>query len=150
MATYTYTVRVTDFGERPLPDAQLRVWVEADRDAHSPSGQLSKRRIPVVIDSSGVGSVQLVASADTSPPIKYTLRGDWVTITESGQEILAGWSEWPFTALPGGGPIQDGVNAPPSIWWVGPPFPVTEPPGFYWDLTTDDIGVKGVANGPSF
>lgn len=144
MATYTYEVKVTDFEEQPFPGATLRVWVAPERDAHGPEGQLAARRIPVVIDSTGAGTVQLVASVDLSPTTGYVLRGDWLSFDQNGQEILAGWSEWSFTALAGGGPIKDMVSAPVSVWWVGPPWPTTPRPGFFWDLTTDSVGEWGM------
>lgn len=137
MATYPYTGRLTDFGEAPFPSAFPRLVIVADRDAFGPSGLLSKKRIPVTVAADGTFRVSLVPSTDTSPPVRYTARCEWLD-----GETLVGFSEWSFTALPGGGPIKDMVTAPLSVWFVGPPWPQGTPPGWYFDRFTNDVGRK--------
>lgn len=139
MATYTYTGRLTDFGEAPFPDAKPRLWVEARVPAFGPNGPLAPRRIPVTVASNGDFTVDLVASVDTNPTVEYVLRVEWLHVDEE----ISGWSEWPFTAVIGGGQIKDmGPGAPLSVWFVGPPWPANTPPGFYYDKLTDDVGRK--------
>ena len=137
MATQTYTGRLTDFGELPFPDAQPRLSVAPAVDAFGPNGLLSSKRIPVSLAADGSFSVALVPSTDTSPPVEYVLRCEWLDA-----EILLGYSQWRFTALPSGGAISGMVSAPLSVWWVGPPWPPTLPSGWYFDQFTNDVGRK--------
>lgn len=71
MATYTYTGKLTDFGEAPFPNAHPRLWVEAREPALGLHGPLAPRRIPVTVASNGTFSVQLIASVDTVPTAQY-------------------------------------------------------------------------------
>lgn len=137
MATYTYTARLTDFGQQPFPDAHPNLFVVPSVDAFGPTGLLAAKRIPVTFyDPNGAFTVDLVASADTSPAVTYTLVCEWLDVAGSP----LGFAEWRFIAVPGGGPIKDMVNAPVSVWWVGPPWPANLPSGFYFDLATGDVG----------
>lgn len=136
MATYTYTGRLTDLGESPFPGASPRLWVapenEGSFDPFTPAGPGASRRIPIQLGDDGAFSVDLVASVDLSPPTRYLLRCDWFTTSEAGSEVLAGWSEWRFTALIGGGPIStmpDGVFT--RVWYSITPPPVSRP-GIIW------------------
>lgn len=139
MTTYTYTGRLTDFGEAPFPEAMPRLWVEATEPAFGPTGALATRRIPVTVAPNGNFSVALVASVDTSPTNIYKLRLEWL----HAEGNLAGWSEWEFTAAIGGGSITESAAAPLSVWWVGPPWPPYPLPlGFYFDTITNDVGRK--------
>lgn len=138
MATYTYTGKLTDFSEQPFPDAAPALWVEADKPAYGPNGPLSTKRIPVVVAANGNFSVDLVASVDTSPTVKYGLFVKWL----HGDGSPAGQTEWEFTAVQGGGPIKDMTDAPVSAWWVGPPWPPNQPRGFYLDKDTNDVWRK--------
>lgn len=138
MTAYTYTGRLTDFGEAPFPDAHPRLWVEAREPALGLDGPLAPRRIPVAVTSNGAFSVQLIASVDTVPPAQYVLRLEWL----HADDTLAGWTEWPFTAVIGGGALAPTAGAPLSVWWVGPPWPANLPPGFYFDTITNDVGRK--------
>lgn len=138
MATYTYTGRLTDYGEAPFPDAKPRLWVEVREAGFGPSGPLAPRRIPVTVASNGNFSVELVASVDTVPPARYTLRLEWLHADGN----LAGWTEWQFNAAPGGGVLKPDKDVPLSVWFVGPPWPVNTPPGFYFDRFTNDVGRK--------
>lgn len=142
MALYDYTLTVTDFSGAPFPGAVPRARIRPLRDAAGPDGMLSSRDIPVPLDSSAHGTVQLVASVDTAPVTRYVLVVDWLASTQDGQEI-AGWvSEWEFTAVAGGGDIRAMGDVVPSAVFYGPPWPVGTPPGLYIDLETGDIGWK--------
>lgn len=138
MATYTYTGKLTDFGEAPFPNATPKLWVEATEPAFGPTGALSTRRIPVTVTSNGDFSVDLIPSVDTSPTVFYKLRLEWLHADGN----IAGWNEWQFTAVQGGGQIKDMVSAPASVWWVGPPWPNPLMSGFYLDRFTNDVGRK--------
>lgn len=132
MAVYAYTGKLTDFGEAPFPAATPRLWVQPERDAFTASGPAAARRIPVTVASNGDFTVNLTPSADLTPPTRYALRCDWFTVDVNGVEVLAGWSEWRFTALIGGGPIStmpDGVIT--RVWYSTTPPPVNRP-GIYW------------------
>lgn len=132
MAVYSYTGKLTDFGEAPFPGAQPRLWVEPERDAFSPSGPAASRRILIPVASTGDFSVDLIPSADLTPPTRYALRVEWISVSMDGSEALAGWAEWRFTALIGGGPITtmpDGVIT--RVWYSITPPPVNRP-GIYW------------------
>ncbi|MCW2165417.1 hypothetical protein B0I12_002572 [Microbacterium hydrothermale] len=142
MAKYTYTLRVTDFSGSPFPGAVPRARIRPMRDASGPDGMLSSRDIPVTLDGSGRGAADLVATVDTAPETRYRLVVDWLTTTQSGQEI-AGWgSEWEFTAVAGGGDIKTMGDVPASAIFYGPPWPANTPPGLYIDTATGDIGWK--------
>lgn len=135
MTTYTYTGRLTDFGETPFLSAVPELWIEPINSAFGQQGPLANKRIPIHLEGNGAFSVSLVASADTSPPTKYRLRLEWID-----SDVLVGWTEWEFTAEIGGGTISDGVSAPVSVWWVGPPWPSPLRKGFYFDRNTNDVG----------
>lgn len=137
MATYTYRGILTDFAEDPFPDAYPRLFVVPLVDAFSETHTLSKKRIPVLVQPDGRFAVRLVATADTTPPTKYQLVCEWLV----GGETV-GVSVWEFTAVVGGGEIGPDPNGPISQVWVGPPWPVTNPRGMYFDRFTNDVGVK--------
>lgn len=141
MAVYTYTGKLTDFGEAPFPDAFPRLWGEPERDAFSPSGLAAARRIPIAVASNGSFSVDLTASIDLVPPTRYSLRCDWFTVDVAGTEVLAGWAQWDFTAQIGGGPIATMPGVLTRVWYA-----TTQPPvnrsGIYWiHPTTGDVQV---------
>lgn len=138
MAVYTYTGKLTDFGEAPFPDALPRLWVEPERDAFSPSGPSSKKRIPVVVASSGAFSVDLTASIDMLPATRYSLRCEWLNGLDGDPR---GWSQWDFTAQPGGGPIATMPGVLTRVWYDTAPPPVDRS-GIYWiHPTTGDVKV---------
>lgn len=139
MAVYDYTGKLTDFTEAPFPDAVPRLYVVPNGDAFSPTGPSSKRSIPVDVASNGTFSISLQASIDLVPPTAYTLRCDWFTSTAVGQEVPAGWSEWEFTAQPGGGPIATMPNKITRVWYSTSQPPVDRA-GIYWiHPTTGDV-----------
>lgn len=138
MATYPYTGRLTDFGEAPFPSASPSIWVEASEDAFGPLGLLASRKIPVSLNSNGEFLVFLTPSVETSPPVTYTVRCDWLDAEGRG----VGWASWTFVAAPGGGEMSGMVDTPLSVWYVGPPWPPETPPGFYLDRFTNDVGRK--------
>lgn len=146
MATYTYTGKLTDLGENPFPSSAAPELVVIAEDGFGPNGLIAatSREVPVPIAVDGTFSVDLVASTDLVPSRPYTLRATWFAADLEGQLVPAGWAEWIFTAIPGGGPIVDMVNAPVSVWFQGPPWPEVPRPGFYHDLITDDIGKWGI------
>lgn len=144
MATYTYTGRVVDFSEQPFPGATPRLRVRPEGPSFGPAGFYADRDIPAPLGADGSFSVALTASPDLSPPRSYTLVAEWLTSNESGQEIVTGWAEVSFYAVVGGGQIKDMVDAAPSIWWVGPPWPANLPRGFYLDTETNDVGERGI------
>jgi hypothetical protein len=139
MATYPYTGTLTDFAEQPIAGAAPRLRVMPERDSFGPSGPLASRGIPVSLEADGkTFTTHLVATVDTSPQTRYTLVCDWFAQDVGGQEILAGWAEWTFTAAIGGGEIKDMFDAPASVWFVGPPWPAQPVVGaFYLDRTGD-------------
>ncbi len=132
MATYPYTGRVTDFGEAPFPSALPRLTVEPEHDAFTPAGIGSRRRIPIPFGANGLFSVDLYASIDLKPPSRYILRCDWFTTGVGGGEVLAGWSEWRFTAAPGGGPVNTMPDAKISRFWVSTSPPPVDRKGIFW------------------
>lgn len=137
--TYTYTGQLTDFGDTPFPDAIPRLWVEPKRDAFTPDGLGAARRIPVVLPSSGLFEVELIASIDLVPPTQYSFRADWFTTDVSGTEVLAGWSQWDFTAQPGGGPIATMPGVLTRVWYSQLEPPVNRA-GIYWiNPVTDEV-----------
>lgn len=138
MAVYLYTGVLADFAQSPFPEAVPRLKVIASRAAFGPLGPLAEKPVLVPVAASGAFTVSLVASTDTTPPTKYRLFCEWL----NSEGAPVGWSEWEFTAVVGGGPVKDMVTAPPSVWFVGPPWPAAEPAGFYWDTTTDDVWRK--------
>lgn len=132
MTTYAYTGKLTDFGEAPFPGAHPRLWVAPERDAFGPTGPVAARNIPVPVGPDGTFTVNLTASADLNPPTKYELRCDWFTVDQAGQEVLAGWASWRFTAAIGGGPIITMPDAHITrVWYSASPPPVNRP-GIYW------------------
>lgn len=138
MAIYTYTGTLADLGGSPFPGAFPKLYVVADRDTFGPNGPIpANKRVEIPVASDGSFAVQLTASADLSPSVRYTLRCEWL----DGETPL-GWAEWDFTAYGGGGPIKDGVSAPASVWWVGPPWPSGLPSGWYLNRFTNDVGRK--------
>ncbi|MEQ6899473.1 hypothetical protein [Microbacterium sp. KR10-403] len=140
MTTYSYTGKLTDFGEAPFASAIPRLWVAPEGDAFAPGGPAAARRIPVTVASDGSFSVALVASADLLPPTRYALRCEWLTADASGQEVLAGWAEWVFTAAIGGGPISTMPNLPITRVWYATTAPPVNRSGIYWvHPTTGDV-----------
>lgn len=138
MAVYTYTGKLTDFGEAPFPSAMPRLWVEPLRDAFSPSGPSAAKRIPVTVASNGTFSVDLTASIDMVPPTTYSLRCEWLD-PDSGSAI--GWAQWDFTAQIGGGPIATMPGVLTRVWYDTTPPPVDRL-GIYWiHPTTGDVKV---------
>lgn len=127
MAVYSYTGRLTDFGEAPFPAAVPRLWIQPGSDAFSPSGPAAARRIPVTVAVNGTFSVDLTASIDLVPPMPYGLRCDW--LTEDDEPL--GWSEWEFTAQPGGGPIATMPGVMTRVWYATAQPPVNRS-GIYW------------------
>lgn len=135
MAVYSYTGKLTDFGESPFPAAVPNLWVEAHRDAFSPSGPAAAKRIPITVASNGTFSVDLIASIDLVPPTQYSLRCEWL---DPNQQTV-GWAQWDFTAQPGGGPIATMPGVMTRVW-----YSTTEPPvnraGILWiHPTTGDV-----------
>ncbi|AQY01614.1 hypothetical protein [Microbacterium foliorum] len=132
---YAYTGKLTDFREAPIMTAFPRLWVQPARDAFSPTGPSAAKRVPVTLESDGTFSVNLVASIDMTPPTAYSLRCDWF----DSDDALRGWSEWAFTAQPGGGPISTMPNKLTRVWYA-----TTQPPvdrsGIYWiHPVTDEV-----------
>lgn len=141
MAVYTYTGKLTDFGESPFPSAMPRLWVEPLRDAFSPSGPSAAKRIPVTVASDGTFSVDLTASIDLIPPTAYSLRCEWL---ESDTGTPVGWAQWDFTAQPGGGPVATMPGVLTRVWYSAFTPPV-ERTGIYWiHPTTGDVKVWSV------
>lgn len=135
--TYPYTGQLTDFGDAPFPGAVPRLWVDPERDAFSPDGLAAAKRIPVTLPSSGLFSVDLIASIDLNPPTPYSFRCEW--LTEDGDPI--GWAQWDFTAQPGGGPIATMPNHVTRVWYATTAPPVQRT-GIYWiHPTTGDVRV---------
>lgn len=140
MTTYTYTGRLTDLGEAPFPDARPRLRVFPEQDTFTPSGIGASRGIPVATGYDGAFVFDLIASADLNPPTLYTLRCNWYTTGAGGTEVLAGWSDWTFTALIGGGPIATMPNAPLTrVWFDTNPPPVNRPGIIWLHPVTGDI-----------
>lgn len=143
MAVYDYTGKLTDFTEQPVPGAVPRLYVVPNGDAFSPSGPSAKRRIPVEVASNGTFTVSLTASTDVVPETAYTLRCDWFTTTVFGQEVQQDWSEWEFSAQPGGGSIATMPNKIMRVWYSTsrPPVDVA---GIFWvNPVTGDVKVWG-------
>ncbi|MFF7683150.1 hypothetical protein ACFZA2_10345 [Microbacterium sp. NPDC007973] len=134
MATYTYTGFLTDLGENPFPAGAAPELVAIAQDGFGPKGLVAGalREVPVPIQPDGSFSVQLTASTDFSPSRPYTLRCTWFAFDVNEQKVPAGWAEWTFTAVAGGGPIRDMVTAPVSTWFIGPPWPATPVIGAFY------------------
>lgn len=139
MAFYPYHGRLADFGGVPFPGATPRLWVEADRDTFGPDGPIpARKRIEIGVASDGLFSVTLQGSADVSPPVRYTLRCDWL----DGAGNTLGFAEWPFSAYQGGGPISEGGEPPTYPVWVGPPWPPEKTRGMYVEkVSPNDWGI---------
>lgn len=139
MAVYTYTGKLTDFGEAPFPNAIPRLWVAPMQDAFSPVGPAAAKRIPITVASNGSFSVELEASVDLIPPTRYTLRCEWLQSADDPDP--RGWAQWDFTAQIGGGPISTMPGTLTRVWYA-----TTQPPvnrsGIYWiHPTTGDVKV---------
>lgn len=91
-----YTVRVTDHGIFPV--AGLRAYVRLASPGFSLSGAVVARRRDVTLDSSGVGTVNLIPSAEYKPFSKYVLGMQYA----DGREL----DVLEFVAQVGGGLIQ--------------------------------------------
>lgn len=128
MTVYSYTGKLTDFGESPFPEAIPKLWVEPERDAFARSGPLAAKRIPVRVLDSGNFSVDLLASIDTTPPTNYSLRCEWLQGID-GPPL--GWAQWDFTAQIGGGAIATMPNFLSVIWYSSSP-PPAERDDIYW------------------
>lgn len=137
MAVYSYTGKLTDFGEAPFPNAYPRLWVAPQRDAFSPSGPAAAKRIPVEVASNGTFSVDLTASIDLVPPTPYTLRCEW--LSSANDPDPKGWAQWDFTAQPGGGDIATMPGVMTRVWYSTKQPPVNRS-GIYWvNPATDDV-----------
>ncbi len=136
MAVYPYTGTLTDFGETPFPGAYPRLWVQPMQDAFSPSGPAAAKRIPITVASNGTFSVDLTASIDLLPPTRYSLRCEW--LYESGGDPV-GWSQWDFTAQPGGGSIATMPGVLTRVWYATTPPPVNRSGIYWWHPVTDDV-----------
>lgn len=135
MAVYTYTGKLTDFGEAPFPDAIPELTAVPLRDAFSPSGPAAAKPIVVPVASTGVFSVDLIASIDLIPPTAYSLRCEWLN---AGNDPV-GWAQWDFTAQPGGGPIATMPNKLTRVWYSTSNPPVDRA-GIYWiNPETDEV-----------
>lgn len=132
MAVYTYTGRLTDLGEAPFPGANPRLRIAPERAVFTPNGPGADRDIAVTAGYDGAFAVDLVASVDLIPPTRYVLRCDWFAIGVGGEEVLAGWSEWRFTALIGGGPIATMPDAHLTRVWFSTSPPPANRPGIIW------------------
>lgn len=142
MARYTYTGNVTDLRGAAFPGASPRAWVTTDRDVFTPGGLGSHRDVRITVESNGSFDVTLEASADLTPPSPYTIRCEWFTVTENGQEVLAGWSEWTFTAQIGGGPVSTMPGVKLTRVWYSPLPPPVSRTGIYWlDPETGDVRI---------
>lgn len=129
MAVYIYTGQLGDFGGAPFPGATPRLWVSPERDAFSNSGGvLASRQVAVPVDKFGAFSVTLVATADLTPPTRYSLRCEW--LDDAG--LPRGWAQWDFTAAIGGGPIADMKDALITRVWWGTDRPPVQRAGIYW------------------
>lgn len=138
MAVYSYTGKLTDFGEAPFPNAVPKLWVEPLQDAFSPSGPAAAKRIPVTVASNGTFSVDLIASVDLVPPTAYSLRCEWL---DPDQQAV-GWAQWDFTAQPGGGPIATMPGSTLTRVWYATTAPPVSRVGIYWvHPTTGDVRV---------
>lgn len=135
--TYTYTGQLTDFGDTPFPGAVPKLWVQPLQDAFSPDGIAAAKRIPVTLPSSGLFSVDLIASIDMVPPTDYSLRCDW--LTEDDEPL--GWAQWDFTAQIGGGPIATMPNILTRVWYSTDDPPANRA-GIIWiHPVTNDVRV---------
>lgn len=127
MASYTYTGKLTDFSETPFPSAQPKLWVEPEREAMTKTHALATKRIPITVASNGSFSVDLVPSADLTPPTRYRLRVEWLD-----NATLIGWTDWLFTALIGGGSIGDMTDGEPTNVWYSTSYPPINRSGIIW------------------
>lgn len=129
MAVYTYTGKLTDFGEAPFPNATPRLWVSAKRAAFGPDGGvLATRPVPVPLTESGQFAVNLIASVDLHPETGYSLRAEWL----DADGIVRGWEQWDFTAAIGGGPISDMKDVVITRVWYDVNPPPVQRAGIYW------------------
>lgn len=95
-----YTVRVTDHGYDPV--FGLRAFVRLNGPAFRLNGAVATRKRYVTLDGSGVGTVELVPSAEYQPFVKYTLGLEYA----NGREL----DVLEFVAQVGGGLIQAPAN----------------------------------------
>lgn len=138
---YTYTGKLTDFGDAPFPGAIPSLWVEPHRDAFSTSGLSAARRIPITVASNGSFSVDLEASADLTPPTGYSIRCEWLEVVGGPPR---GWAQWDFTADIGGGPISTMAgNRITRVWYATTQPPVNRPGVFWIHPGTGDVKVWG-------
>lgn len=120
MSVDTYVISLTDLGESPVTGATPRVWVEGAQDAFGVSKVLAgRRRIPVALNASGFGSVNLTPSTETTPRMEYVLRCEWLD-----EERPVGYARWSFFAEPGGGYVAAMGRRPQTgdvVAGFGPP-----------------------------
>lgn len=136
MVVYTYTGKLTDFGEAPFPTAMPRLWVAPLRDAFIPSGPAVAKRIPVQVSPVGQFAVDLTASVDLNPTTKYSLRCEWLD-TDGGGSV--GWAQWDFVAALGGGPISTMPGEMTRVWYSVSPPPANRAGIFWINPITDDV-----------
>ncbi|UOQ58090.1 hypothetical protein MUN78_04390 [Leucobacter allii] len=137
MTVYTYSGTLADFGAAPFPTAKPRLWVSPLQDAFGPDGGVhAARQVPIPVSTGGSFDVALVASADLTPPTRYSLRCEWL----DAAGIVRGWAQWDFTAAIGGGLIADMTDQIITrVWWGTEPPPVQRT-GIYWiHPTTGDV-----------
>lgn len=128
MALYPYTGTLADLGGAPFPGATPDLYVVADQDTFGPEGPIpARKQVEIEVASNGSFTVQLTASIDTTPPVKYRLICDWLTAT--GKPL--GSAEWDFTAQPGGGPIATMPGVMTRVWYSTKQPPVNRS-GIYW------------------
>lgn len=144
--TYTYTGRLTDLGLNILTENVPRLTVRPERSAMSTDGPVSTKHVEVNVNpATGEFALDLIASADMSPPTRYVL--ELVLFDQAGDGTpIQGWDFWTFAAVVGGGNIAEMGDAPITSWWIGPPWPdrgpLGSPSGLYLDTITGDFGWK--------
>lgn len=141
MTKYVYEGTLADLEGQSFPDAHPNLWVAPEADSTGPGGVMipHRRKVRIDVESDGSWELELFASVDLSPSRPYRLRCEWVRDPDGA---LAGWAEWVFVAVAGGGRVADmGASTPVSVWRVGPPWPAPPlPPGWYFDTVTNDVG----------
>lgn len=141
MVAYTYTGTLTDIGVEVLTERMPRLTVRPEKQGiFGPDGPVSDARRVIPLDPiTGEFTLDLIASADLTPPTRYVLELVFFDDSADGTPS-AGYDIWKFTALPGGGPIADMGDGPPTKLYIGPPWPSTPRPGAYFDTETNDLG----------
>jgi len=143
LAVYTSSLRI--FGGGDMSDYSPLLTVRPEIEAWSTTGIVASTRKTIDVDPETTAfSTTLVPSAELTGtdgrwPVPYILELVLFEETFDGSNRLVQHNSWVFTALPGGGELEDMANIPPTTVYYGPPWPSKPTPGLFLDITNGDL-----------